>query len=338
MAMACSHRGLLAVMCSGLAALGACHGAEGANAPVRDETIAMVDGASIAREEFEIELDFQRAAVIDRFRQRGDTTPDPQFWSTSYGGLTPAVVLRERALAESIRRKSQQLELRRAGIAREIDFASLDRRWSEENQRRDAAIRNGERVYGPIHIERAQFAIYELTNQILSYKRWAADTVLRPSDAELRAYYEKTKSRFGSPGEAEMIEIPYGAPLTKPQARALAESTRQRLRSGGSLTADARIRRVGVPRIRPNAPLGSSSACSTTAPVGEIVERQHSFAISVCAEAAPASFEQVRLQVRTLVMDEKYELLVNALVRKARVEVRFPWMLDVVVLNKVLGR
>lgn len=328
----------MAFMCWLLVALCACHSADGVNAPVRDVTVATVDGASITRAEFELEVDFQRAAVIDHFRQLGDATPDPQFWSTAYGGQTPSAMLRERALAESIRRKRQQIEMRRAGIAQDVDFASFDRRWSDENQRRDAAMRNGERVYGPIHIERAQFAIYELTNQILTYKRWAAETVLRPSDAELHAYYEKVKASLRGKGESEMIEIPYDAEFTKPQARALAESTRERLRSGGPLTHDSRIRRVRSPPSRANMLLRSSSSCSTTERVGEIVEHQHSFVVPVCGEEALPSFAQARSKVRVLVIDENYELLVNTLVQQARVEVRFPWMLDIVLNDKLQGR
>src|SRR5207244_4102476 len=78
--------------------------------PAATATVATVNGTAVPLREFSIFLAKERASTFTYFQQKYRATDGPAFWTTRYGGQTPADYLKHLALGD-VTRVMVQLQL-----------------------------------------------------------------------------------------------------------------------------------------------------------------------------------------------------------------------------------
>lgn len=319
-----------------------------------ERIVASVNGEPITVTEFEARMADHRADTIRQFSQKYGADPNsPDFWSRPRGGEIPLAVLQQATLDHLVATKIQQLLARDHGIAGDISYAAFRRSLAEENQTRAERVANRQAIFGPQQYTEQAYFRYTFDRIVLDLKATLAESTLTATDEELHAYYERVKeSRFKNADTltVKWLSVCYGAGLSPDRARAEADQARPQLEAADSFdTVAQRIAGETGPdfgyEVRTfqaanrRADLQSYDALlngvaelpagQVSTPIHDTDRRCYDLAM-VAARVAGGfgQYEEVRQAVRQLYLDERYQAMVEELIRDA----------DVVVHHDVLNQ
>ena len=161
------------------------------------DVVATVDGEPIVYGELQQSVDAERSQVYTYFRRTygANATNDSTFWTTEFGGETPAEKLRHSALARSVQLKLEQIAARRQGLVADISYRASVGALERVNKERRAVVDNGGVVYGPVtYDERTYFA--QRQQDLRTGLEEKLGPALASSDEEVGDYYSENKQRF----------------------------------------------------------------------------------------------------------------------------------------------
>ena len=98
--------------------------------------IGTVDGLEITREELLLYAEGHRAAVAKHFAEAYGVKAVQDFWSASFDGECPGEMVKERALADLKRTKTEQKCMLEQGILSDTGYDGFLQEFFEENRRR----------------------------------------------------------------------------------------------------------------------------------------------------------------------------------------------------------
>jgi len=331
----------LAMVMLAAATLGATAG--GAGQPA-EPWVAKVDGEPLSARLFERRLMRNRAAAYRYFSQKYGVSDSADFWTTPHAGETPLDWLKTRALDECVRILVEKTLARDHGVPTDTSYLAFLQRLERENQRRREAVAAGEPVYGPQQYGEDEYFNYSFTNMVIELKRRLAADEFAASDDVLRQRYEQSKDTLYNRGDRVVvlaIRVPFAGRSEKGLTREEAQDAIAELRA--KLTPDATLESL-------------EAACGTAASVEEmafddstaradgmiravalseamkltpgqlspVFEERMTFWVMKCVSREPLgyrSFDEVKDNVRSRYVDEKYGALVTDLVSKAQVEI-----------------
>ena len=311
-----------------------------------DSWVAKVNGEPVSAGLLQRRIMRDRAHAYRYFREKYGAADSQDFWTASYGEEMPLEWIRQRALGECVRIKVAQTLAREKGVIQDITYAAFLQNLEKENERRSKALAAGEPIYGPQQYREDEYFTYVFTNMVIELKRRLSREELYASEEALKEHYEAIKDELYDRRDRvviRMIEIEFrrregeSEGASREQARAKIEEAKSRLDGGerfeelaaeynekGSLherTLDdesARFDDRMCPELRGQAMKLSEGETSG------IFEERGAFYIVKCIEREKLGympFEEVRASVKGRYIDGRYEELVAALVKSARVEI-----------------
>lgn len=177
------------------------------------EYVAKVNGESIEEKEFLRQLNLERAVTANYFKQKYNAEVNGDFWTRDFGGEVPVQYAKERTLKECIRIKIQQTLAKEQGLMEDITYTAFLKKLIEENKTRKDAVKNHQVIYGPEQYDENGYFSHMFSNLVNRLKEKLLDSEFKPSDAELREYYEKVKDihyKKEDTVEFQAISISYG--------------------------------------------------------------------------------------------------------------------------------
>ncbi len=164
-----------------------------AGAVPEEEPVAVVNDSPVTAVEFMREAERQRASVIDYFYRTYGAKMGHHFWESAFNGENPETALKERTLKEIVRTKVELELFQEHGLIHGTSDADLIRELEKENERRRAAIRANQPVYGPVHLDEAAFRDIFISKTRGELKEKLSRNELVANDDTLMRHYEAIK-------------------------------------------------------------------------------------------------------------------------------------------------
>lgn len=242
---------LLALTALGMLAVGAVFVYSSGTAAVPDaELVAQVNGSPVNAVEFKRELERHRAEVIEGFHRTYGAKVDSDFWHADFNGQNPEEALKQRALKELVRTKIELELFRRHGLIEGTSYGDLIREMEKENERRLAAVRAKQPVYGPVPLDEPSFMNIYISKRRNELKEKLSEEELAAGVEDLKRHYEEIKDTlFVSEGKVrfEKISVSYKTAVSgndggrgKEQAQATLDMARLLADQGKSLAEAAK--------------------------------------------------------------------------------------------------
>lgn len=155
--------------------------------------IGTVDGLEITREELLLYAEGHRAAVAKHFAEACGVKAVQDFWSASFDGECPGEMVKERALADLKRTKTEQKCMLEQGILSDAGYDGFLQEFFEENRRRREMVAAGGTLYGPEEYSEREFflLLHEKRRDALIQK--LAKTAFSITGEEKRAFYQHAR-------------------------------------------------------------------------------------------------------------------------------------------------
>lgn len=156
--------------------------------------IGTVDGLEITREELLLYAEGHRAAVAKHFAEAYGVKAVQDFWSASFAGECPGEMVKERALADLKRTKTEQKCMLEQGILSDTGYDGFLQEFFEENRRRETVAAGGT-LYGPEEYSEREFflLLHEKRRDALIQK--LAKTAFSITGEEKRAFYQHARQK-----------------------------------------------------------------------------------------------------------------------------------------------
>jgi len=256
---------------------------------------------------------------------------------------------RENALKESIRIKVQQILFLDKDIQNDISYSSFLDDLERENKRRKNAIERKQVIYGPVQFNERDYFEYVFSNNVTAVKEKMKGRELHFSDDELVKFYETIKSEYFKNQDTIRIlriSIPYVdekgnvTEAARKDAKGKIEQVERRLENGEKFEELAAEYNTGVSMGNPveqvfdsssvrfdmqvNARILQEARRLQAGQVSGIIEENSYFYMIKCIDRRSMGYkqlEEVKGQVETLLLDKKYEELIDKLVEKAEIEI-----------------
>jgi parvulin-like peptidyl-prolyl isomerase len=340
--------GLIAVCAVGLIAVPRIV-AQGQDAS--DAIVATVDKEPIAVAEWKRQIQLKRAETVRYFRTKYGETEEAALWAKSYDGERPLEVLKSDALDAAVRIKLQQMLARKNGLIRDLSYRSFESDLQHENERRAAALKNKQVIYGPTQYTEDAYFEYEFSNMVARLKEKLASNEINVTDEELRSEYEASKDtlfRKGDETDIEKIFLSYvdsDGSLNEAKKRAalrIMEQTKEKLDKGASFeTLAAEVNEADdAKKNYGRQSLGGSAGREDAMYNGKLIEEAEKLAVGQISgifetnhtfymikimdkhNAEYAPFDEVKSMIRTNAINKKYDALIDRLAKDAKLEIK----------------
>ncbi len=307
------------------------------------DAIGKVNGEPISSRFFRVELARQTAETYSYFHSKYGVEDSENFWTTPYGGEVPVEVARKKALAAIVRTIVQQKLAKEKGLADDISYAGFLNALKKENRERKEALRQNKVIYGPVEYTEDNYFNYVMSNLIIKLKSKLAEKELAVSDLQAEGMYQSRKDKYFRlvSVRVQKISLPFAASedntFTREQAKAKMEELSERLKNGGSFeelsrefnrdhrvleqTFDENSKRSD---IRKYPELRTAAMELKAGQHSGILETVDSANILLCIareENGYKSFEEVKDSIKTLILNENYDIFVDKLVKEASVNI-----------------
>ncbi len=307
------------------------------------DPIGKVNGEPISLRLFQAELARQKAETYAYFHAEYGAEDSENFWTSAYDGEVPVETARQKALDEVVRTIVQQKLAKEKGLVDDISYGGFLNALKKENRERKEAIRQNKVIYGPVEYSEDNYFNYVMSNLIIKLKSKLAEKELAVSDLQAKEIYEFRKdTAFRLVAvRVQKISLPFGMSkdntFTREQARSKIEELLERLKNGGSFeelskefnrdrhvmeqTFDENSKRSDM---RKDPELRAAAINLNPEQISGILETADSVTILRCIareEKGYKNFEEVKDSIKTLILDENYNIFVDKLVREARVDI-----------------
>lgn len=316
------------------------------NANQEDAFIATVNGIPIHTSEYQRAIHANKSGIIHYFHEKYDAGQSATFWTTSFGGEIPLELLKEKALENSVSLKIQQIIAKEQGVLPEISYDSFLQNLNHENERRRKAIKNNQVVFGPAQYTEEAYLEYVMGNSILSVKNRLMDQEWKPTEQQMRTFYETKKDKlYRAPATVKVQQISLSfldANLStdeelKRQKKKRMNAVLGKIASGLSFEQAAKElghegkvteQSYNLDSYRHNArsPVAQAAEKLQIGEVSGIIEENGHFHLIQCIENEKAgsnflSFDEIKEQVLRDYIDHRYEEYVRTRIADVQVVV-----------------
>ena len=153
-----------------------------------------------------------RANVFSYFVQKYGVTDSAKFWTTRFQGEIPIEVLKQKTLDKLKRIKTEQIVMKKNGIANDISYSGFLDKLKAENERRKKAVEKKQAIYGPQQYDAIGYYDILHGNRIEELKNKLADKELSSTEEEIKNAYDENKETSYKKIDSikyEKIVIPY---------------------------------------------------------------------------------------------------------------------------------
>ncbi|HHW00551.1 MAG TPA: hypothetical protein GXX36_13460 [Clostridiaceae bacterium] len=315
-----------------------------------NKIVATVNGDPVYVEEFRERLLMQKVPVQQFFREKYGIQAGDGFWESYFEGENPLKTAKEMALNECVQIKVEQQLGRDKGLVEDISYPAFLKQLEKENKRRKKAVENNEIIYGPVEYQKNVYYEYLYSNMKIALKELLEGKEIQFTEEDLMSYYEQIKdSLYRKEGEVKILKayVTY-----TDENRNFSEENRK--------AALEKIRQVklkmdqgeNIKNISDSSPKGESLKVNfveqvfnektakhdqqsalelktrarrlSVGEISDIIEENNTFYVIKCLEREAdgyKSFEEVRENVKSKFIDEKYNEMVEGLVKAAKVEI-----------------
>lgn len=184
--------------------------------PPPTAVVASINGQQIPVREFALYLAQERAATFAHFHSAYGADDGPRFWTTRYGGTTPAAYLKQHALTDVARSTVVLALAHQHHLIADPGYDAFLAAWTAENARRRQAVAAHQVIYGPTQYTEANYFTYVMHDLDARLEQaLAADSTVPTPESGLRAYYRDHLDTFrqqeGNKGDrGAMTTPPFG--------------------------------------------------------------------------------------------------------------------------------
>lgn len=158
--------------------------------------VAWIDGEAVDRRELKLYMDSHRSYVYGQYQKKYNAEYSKNFWTRSFNGQKPVNTLKETALEKLKKVKAAQILARDLGVRASINYRSFLFQLKDENARRKKVLETGGIIYGPQQYDEQAFYEYLQENMLIQIKEKLKDTLFKPSEEELKLYYEENRKKM----------------------------------------------------------------------------------------------------------------------------------------------
>ncbi|MDQ6423639.1 peptidylprolyl isomerase [Paenibacillus sp. LHD-117] len=310
-------------------------------------TVLVINGEEVSAEEYRKLLDENRAYTFSYFKKNYGVDHSSDFWESRYGNEKPIDVIRKKTFEDLVRLKVQQILAKQKGVVKDISYSRFLSILEEENSRRKEAVQKGQVIYGPEQYRERDY--YRTTFDNLKYELKKKLLEEQPfQETELKQYYtENLESLFKKQDSIQIrkIYIPHSSEgeLSESDAQVKMEELKQSIQSAGDfdqvceslktddsedtnlmfceeqefteMTARSDTMRAGLL-------LGQAQELEV-GQVSEVFEENDVLYIIKCLEkevGRKTGYEEAKGRIQLILMDLKYEEIVNQLVKQASIQ------------------
>lgn len=253
--------------------------------------------------------------------------------------------IQQLALEEAVRIKVQQIEAKKHGIIKAFSYKNFKKQLEEENQRREKALKNGEKVYGPVSFDESAFYDYTLSNTVIKLKEALAGDTFVPAAGELKKLYESKKQRYKKSDTIKVSQIEISFinnqndvdEKLKEDARNKINEVKKRLNQGESFAKLAKeyneskqveefVMDESTARQDANVRAAIKEKAENLKPgtYSEIFEFNGAYNMIKTIEKKSAGYytlDEVKVEIKARYIDEKYEAYMDEKVQAASVKI-----------------
>lgn len=310
------------------------------------QTAMQVNGEPVAKEEFKLFEDGNLANTVNYFNLKYNAEYTEDFWNRSFDGEVPCELLRKNTIEQLVKVKIEQKLLKDYGIVTDITYTNFLENLKKENKRRNKALKSKQVIYGPVNYSEREYYDYLLTTNIIKLKEILVQKgIIKVSVSNLMDFYDKnSETLFPSTDtiKTSKLRITYvnkdGSinQEAKLAAYEAALKAKERIDAGedfDKVAADTNQEKKALFQVFDH----SSERIDTMTynkvlkqikdlkpgQITGVINDNGAFWILKVIERKGGdrkSFEEGEDYVRTKYVDEKYEELVNALIKKADVK------------------
>jgi hypothetical protein len=157
---------------------------------------ATVNGEPVSVRELQRSANANRAGVCQYFHQKYGAEDYGTFWGCRYGLERPRDLLLERALAECVSIKVQQVLARRIGIWPDITYRAFLKSLAGENVRRNAVVAAGGVIYGPVQYGEDEYSAHTMRIAVIALQLKLSERELAVPNEDLQRFYEENKDEL----------------------------------------------------------------------------------------------------------------------------------------------
>lgn len=192
-----------------------------------------IEGEEVTSAEYYRSMEYRTGKVLEFYEGIEPGSVGQQgFWTKEIAGKRPVERLAEDTKDEVLKNRAKYLLAVENGDIDTVSFYEVEKRWEEENERRQKAIEDGEPILGVSNFDFDEYVFYEQQYFMSSYIKNHAEELFNVSDEEVNAYYENTKNNEFEEIKTELDFVRIPADHVTPEIEADLESLAERLRSG----------------------------------------------------------------------------------------------------------
>jgi hypothetical protein len=184
--------GFIALGCGLLVSFGggSARSSAAAMSPRSMVTVLTVGGQGVPVRELELFLAQDRSEAFAYYQQRYGDSDGPGFWTTAYGGVTPAAYLRKLAVSDVVRATVQFTLAHKYGLIPDPSYAAFLSSLVAQNASRAQALRQHQPIYGPEQYTETTYFSYVLSQAGISLQNILVERGVIPvTNSALRQYY-----------------------------------------------------------------------------------------------------------------------------------------------------
>ncbi|NQX67145.1 peptidyl-prolyl cis-trans isomerase [Paenibacillus alba] len=300
-----------------------------------DQTVATVNGEPIRASEFMLIMNNNYVAkTYNYFSNKYGVKDYKDFWNTVYGNEKPIDYAKSLALKEWIRIKSEQILMKQYGVVSDMTYASFLNELEKENNRRKTAVANNQVIYGPVEYSEYQYFSHEFTNQVIELKKNLAKEKFKLTENELKAAYEQLKEEYFR--ESYDIKVEKISMKKSERSDEVMRDLHKNLQKADSIeklkSVDKDIavetqtlnETTAKTDYDVNPQLLTEAQKLKVGEISDIIDENNRLTIIKTIENKERgiqSYDKVKEQVQSRILDEKYEDLVQHIIKDAKVKV-----------------
>jgi len=172
-----------------------------------DEVLFTVRGEPVTAAEYLHVMSGLKSEVYSYFSGKYGPSVNQAFWSESFNGEVPSLLLKAKTLSTLKKIKTEQYLFKQYGIADDISYPCFIRELDAENERRRITKANNQPVYGPLQFDEKVYYDYLNSERRHKLRNILADSELKVSDNEIREFYNENADYKTTPFEETRGQI-----------------------------------------------------------------------------------------------------------------------------------
>jgi hypothetical protein len=160
-------------------------------------TVLTVGGQGVPVRELELFLAQDRSEAFAYYQQRYGDSDGPGFWTTAYGGVTPAAYLKKIAVSDAVRATVQFTLAHKYGLIPDPAYAAFLSSLAAQNASRAQALSQHQPIYGPEQYTETTYFSYVLSQTGISLQNILVERGVIPvTNSALRQYYNMHRDDY----------------------------------------------------------------------------------------------------------------------------------------------